>query len=378
MILFHKTNRVLICSHLFVVLLLGLLTNVYAQSSIAPKKLAIYYGMPSQVNGANGNINTAVDIFNDYDALVFGDSLEFPQYTGAIGQIPYYGCDQNSHFDHDATQQIIKLLKLNTKVYGYVSVGGENTARQCLPGVPTPLTITEMKARIDAWAAMGVAGIFLDEAEYGFGSTRSVQNTIEDYVHRKSLKVFINGFNPDDVFGTAIVNQVQYSSGNYSTVNMNPQGLRPHLGSDDTYLLEHFQIINGTFVDLQTWTSRSNKAYMYKQKYGSKIATITTQADDVNPPSPDCSLLFEKNKFAYAWWSTLLYGFDYMAWGEPSGFSSFGSCSNALPFHARPNLGNIGKFISPVMHDSQIYYRDTTTGVIEVDTTAHTGGFYSD
>jgi len=385
MIFFHKTNRLLICKHFFVVLFFGVLTNAnananaYAQSAIAPKKLAIYYGWPSLVNGANGNVNAAVDSFNDYDVVVFGDSLEFPQHIGAIGQIPDFGCDQNSHRDHDATQQIINLLKPKTKVYGYVSIGGEKTARQCygIP-TPTPLTVTEMKARINAWAAMGVAGIFLDEAEYGFGSTRTVQNTIEDYIHRKSLKVFINGFNPDHIFGTSIINQVHYGDNTLSTVNMNPKGVRAHLGPDDTYLLEHYQIINGTYVDVQTWLNRTNKAAMYKQKYGIKVATISTQAD-VNPINPDCSKLFDEDKFNYAWWSTLLYGFDYMAWGEPSGFSSFGSCSNTLPLHARPILGNIGRFVSPVLNDAlnaQIYYRDTTAGVIEVDTDSHTGGFY--
>ncbi|SFI20465.1 cadherin-like domain-containing protein [Nitrosomonas sp. Nm34] len=362
------------------------LTNiVHAQNTIAPKNIAIYYGMPSLVNGANGNVSTAVDVFNDYDAVVFGDSLQFPQYTGAFGQIPYFGCDQNSHFDHDLTQQIIKQLQPpsgKTQVYGYVSIGGENTARQC-NGIPVPLTVDEMKERIDAWANMGVVGIFLDEAEYGFGSTRTVQNEIVDYVHSKSLKAFINGYNPDDVFGTDIINEISYTTGYYantlSSVQMNPQGVAPRLGAMDIYLLEHYQVINGSFVEPQIWIDRSDKAHTYKQKYGTQIATITTQAD-VFPNKTDCTLLFEENKFDYAWWSTLLYGFDFMAWGEPSGFSSWGTCSNALPFHARPNLGDIGEFISSVMHplpnaQPPIHYRNTTTGVIEVDTSAHTGRF---
>ncbi|SDY96767.1 hypothetical protein SAMN05421754_103615 [Nitrosomonas sp. Nm58] len=369
---------------LFFALALWLSNTVLAQSAITPKNLAIYYGMPSLVNGANGNISVAVDVFNDYDVVVLGDSLEFPQYTGAIGQIPYYGCDQNSHFDHDFTQQIIKLLQPplgKTQVFGYVSIGGENTARQC-SGIPVPLTVDEMKARIDAWSNMGVAGIFLDEAEYGFGSSRIVQNEIVDYVHSKSLRVFINGYSPDDVFGTAVVNEVLYTTGYYantlSSVQMNPQGAAAHLGAMDIYLLEHFQVINGTFLDPQIWTDRSDKAYAYKQKYGTQIATVTTQAD-VSPNQADCTLLFEENKFDYAWWSTLLYGFDFMAWGEPSGFSAWGTCSSALPFHVRPNLGDIGEFISSVIHPlpnaQPIHYRDTTTGIIEIDTSTHTGRF---
>lgn len=384
MILSARFTQCFMHGCMFFALALWLSNTVHAQSTIAPKSLAFYYGMPSLVNGANGNISVAVDVFNDYDVVVLGSSLEFPQYTGAISQIPYYGCDQNSHFDHDFTQQIIQRLQPplgKTQVFGYVSIGGENTARQC-NGIPVPLTVDEMKARIDAWSNMGVAGIFLDEAEYGFGSSRIVQNEIVDYVHSKSLKAFINGYNPDDVFGTAVVNEVLYTTGYYantlSSVPMNPQGAAARLGAMDIYLLEHFQVINGTFVDPQIWTDRSDKAYAYKQKYGTQIATITTQAD-VSPNKADCTLLFEENKFDYAWWSTLLYGFDFMAWGEPSGFSAWGTCSNALPFHVRPNVGDIGEFISSVIHPSSdaqpIHYRDTTTGIIEIDTSTHTGRF---
>lgn len=373
----HKTNRLLICVHLFVVLFFGLLTNTYAQSAIAPKTLGIYYGWPSLVNKAKKKIKAAVKTFKAYDVVVLGDSLEFPQFTKAKRQFPNPGCKQNSHKDHDFTKKLIKLLKPKTKVYGYVAIGGENTNRKC-SGVPTPLTIPQMKAQIKAWKAMGVAGIFLDEAEYGFGTTRTVQNTAVDFVRRKKLKVFINGFHPDDVFGATIVNQVQYSNGNFSTVPMNPTGEPSHLRAGDIYLLENFQINNGDFVDVQTWTSRASKAYDYKQIFGVEVATITTQLD-VPPPYTDCNLLFDKNKFDYAWWSTLLYGFDYMGWGEPSGFSSGGSCSGYLPYHARPVLGNMGEFVSPVLNDAikgtQIYYRDTTAGVIAVDTNSHTGGF---
>lgn len=209
-----------------------------------------------------------------------------------------------------------------------------------------------------------------------------MQNEIVDYVHSKSLKVFIDGYNLDDVFGTAVVNEVSYTTGYYantlSSVQMNPQGVAARLGPADIYLLEHFQVINGTFEDPQSWTSRSDKAYAYKLEYGARIATITTQAD-VSPPEADCSLLFDENKFDYAWWSTLLYGFDFMAWGEPSGFSSWGTCSNALPFHVRPNLGDIGEYTATVTHplpnDAPVHYRDTTVGSIEIDTGAHTGRF---
>ena len=153
---------------------------------------------------------------------------------------------------------------------------------------------------------------------------------------------------------------------------MNPQGVRAHLGSADIYLLEHFQVLNGEFVDPSSGADRYSKAYAYKQKYGTRIATVTTQADS---PYKKCDELFDESKFDFAWWSTLLYGFDFMAWGEPSGFSSWGTCSNALPFHVRLNPGDIGVFSSRIVNTQPVYYRNTTAGIIDINTSDHTGEF---
>src|SRR4051812_44569564 len=42
----------------------------------APERLAIYYGYPSLVNGAGGDIGRAAAIFVNYDHIVWGDGLE--------------------------------------------------------------------------------------------------------------------------------------------------------------------------------------------------------------------------------------------------------------------------------------------------------------
>lgn len=198
-----------------IVLTIGVLFTVtesaYPQSPLLPKKLAIYYGQPSKVNGSGGNLDAAAEVFNDYDTVVLGDGLQFPQASTALGdppapgETPYYGCDQNRHFGHNNTVEIIRRLKTspnNTEVYGYVSIGGENTARRCSGDLntPVPLTPEEIRSRIDDWNNMGVSGIFLDEAEYGFGCSRERQNEAVDYVHSKGLKAFINAWDPDDVF----------------------------------------------------------------------------------------------------------------------------------------------------------------------------------
>lgn len=73
----------------------------------APAKLAIYYGYPSLVNEAGGNLTTATAHFAAFDVVVLGDGLEHP-----------------AHPDHANTVQIIAdLVAGGTEVYGYIDMG---------------------------------------------------------------------------------------------------------------------------------------------------------------------------------------------------------------------------------------------------------------
>lgn len=306
---------------LLILIFFTVVTAVHAESPLIPRKLAIYYGYPSLINGAGGNLTTATDVFNDYGVLVFGNGLQ-----------------DSGHPDHANTKIIIgnlKTLPNNTVVYGYI---------------PITLSIPEIKQRVDAWAEMGVGGIFVDQAGYDFGVSRQRQNEIVDYVHGKGLSVFINAWNPDDVF-SPVFNSMY-----------NPTSETTHLGNNDIYLLESFQIIGGEYQYPADWVIRSDKALAYKNQYGTRIATITT----VSAAKPD----FDQKKFDYAWWSTLLYGFDAMGWGE----LNFSALDSKLPFRTRPDPGEIGSaFISPVIHHPPIHRRTTTAVVIEVNTDTHTG-----
>jgi hypothetical protein len=358
----------------------------FARAEAAPvKSLAFYYGFPSAVNNASGSLNQAIDAFKRFDTVVFGDTIEFPQFKGATGQVRDFGCSQNSHSDHDNAQAIIDGLQApggHTQVFGYVSVGGENTYRRCTTqGPPVPLTLQEIKARIDMWAAMKVTGVFFDEAEYGFGSSRTLQNAAIDHAHSKSLWAFINGYSPHDVFSTQVLDRVKYSAGylqgKLSTEPMNGLGARSTLGPNDIYLLEHYQLLNGNFDDGAAWAARADAAANYSKSYGTWIATLTTQAD-VYPTPARCADLFSQSKYDYAWWSTLLYGFEYMSWGEPSGFSAWGTCANTLPEHQAPAIGPLGDFTGEVMHPSpgsNVHLRRTKNGQIEIDSVTHVGRF---
>jgi hypothetical protein len=303
--------------------------TVSAQSPLLPGKLAIYYGWPSLVNGSGGNLNAATEVFNDYDIVVFGDGLQY-----------------DSHQDHNNTATIINNLKTppnNTAVYGYIPIG-----------VTTGnLSMAEIQNRVNAWNAMGIAGIFLDETGYDFGVSRQRQNDIVDYVHNKGLSVFINAWNPDDVFSDAI------------EPTYNPAGISTHLDSNDIYLYESFQIILSDYQDATSWANKSDKALTYKNRFGTRMATVTT----VSPENPS----FNQGKLDYAWWSTLLYGFDFMGWGE----LFFSALDNNLPYRKRPDVGEIGSaFISfAVSHNSPLHTRTTTRGTIEVNTDTHMGRF---
>ena len=63
-----------------VILLLLYFILSFATATFLPDKLAIYYGWPSAVNGAGGDINVAAAVFDDYDQVVFGAGLEDPSH----------------------------------------------------------------------------------------------------------------------------------------------------------------------------------------------------------------------------------------------------------------------------------------------------------
>ena len=103
-----------------------------------PKRLCIYYGWPSLVQGANWNLTAALNTFNQFDLVVFGDGIASP-----------------SHGDHANTQTLIQSLNSFSKLtFGYVDLG-----------VTTQnLTTTQMQGIVSNWAAMGVQGIMWDDA----------------------------------------------------------------------------------------------------------------------------------------------------------------------------------------------------------------------
>ena len=296
--------------------------------SLIPKKLAIYYGYPSGVNGTFG-VNAAANVFKDYDLVVFGAGLE-----------------DTSHPDYENTKNIIAHVDLtNTKVFGYIDA---------------TLPLDTIQGKIDQWAATGVKGIFLDQFGYDFGVSRTKQREILWCIHEKgsgNLLAFVNAWNPDDVFGSA------------NDATFNPSGLSPNIKPSDIYLAESFAIKNGAFDDddlntngIKDWQDKANKLVAYRSTFGTKIAAIATTG----------SIPFDQNKADYSYFASILNKFNYWGWGE----EFFSASSGSLPFVTRkPFLGT--EFKGDIIVNNGKYQRRTNAG-ISLDTTNHTVDFIVD
>lgn len=228
-----------------------------------PAPTAIYYGYPSLVNSANGDLGKAARVFNAYRLIVLGDQLEF-----------------RSHPDHNNVQRILSMLT-NPRVFGYICIG----ATQRLP-------IEEVQSRVMAWKQTGVQGIFIDEAGNDFAVTHDRREKIFEFIHQMGLSIFVNAFNPDDVF---------------------EEGTR--LGKGDFYLLESFVVRLGELDESAAMNSRLEKVLRYRRHYKVGVVGVTTTTG-----------MFSAGLYRKACHAAAQASLDGFGWGEPS----FSSKSNTL------------------------------------------------
>jgi hypothetical protein len=254
-----------------------------------PKPLAIYYGIPGLVNGAAGDLARATSTFAEYDAVVFGDGLEFDDV------VPSRQPAGAGPVEYQRTKEIIARLSRSprrTAVFGYIDLGRTQK-----------LTLGDIRSRIGRWKGMGAAGIFFDEAGADFGVDRTRQNAAIATAHAEGMHAVLNAFNPDDVF------------------RIGPDGVKPRIGAGDAYLLESFAVRLGRVEDGRAWRDRVDRAIAGAAATGAAIwATTTTDGE------------YEQALMDYAWRSAVRAGVDAFAWGEPS----FGSADSRLPFRPRP------------------------------------------
>jgi hypothetical protein len=308
----------------------------------SPASLAIYYGYPSLVNGAKGDIEKAAAAFCIYDVVVFGDGLEFSdQQASRIAP--------GDPAEHQKVVHVIAAMKRRNpkiRVFGYVPLGDYQH-----------LTDEEIQERIRLWKAMGVSGIFLDEGSYDFGIlTRERQNRAVDYIHQQGLSAFMNGYFSDHIFG--LENEPLYSKGK----NKNSNHAAPLLDRRDLYLIESFQIREGAYDDPAQWQERMKKVLVYRKRYGTQLFAITTAGKQP----------FDAQKLNYGWWSAWLNDLDGFGWGEPN----FSASDNSLPDHRcamdASVLGRLNNKVGVVGTDQMRFWRRTGGAVVVLDTSKHT------
>ena len=311
------------------------------EGPVPPARLAIYYGIPSLVNGAGGDIERAAHVFASYDVVVLGDGLQYdsPRATGpSAGPV-----------EHERTLAIIRrlaALQPAVRLFGYVPLGDTQG-----------LSSAALADGVRRWRDMGIHGIFLDEAGYDFGVTRTRQNEMVELIHGAGLRVFANAFNPDDVLGTDVVPLNARGGGN-------PLGVSTRLGPGDLLLLESFVVRLGDVEPAEWFFERSRRAAAHSRRTGVGVMTVTTARPGGAFDASLCEL---------AWWGTVLWSFDGFGWGEPY----FAAPSSQLPLRtcrAVDALTSAGAYVSDVLREGTRFVRRTTEQAIEIDLARRRGG----
>jgi hypothetical protein len=315
---------------------LSLLSPQPQLRSHMPKRLAIYYGYPSVVNGAGGDVEKATSAFSMYDVVVLGDGVEFADHR--LDRDPKgVGADE-----HQKARRIIAALARRSpaaRSFGYICLGDSQR-----------LSEPEIRRRVRLWKRMGVSGIFLDEAGYDWKIIdRKRQNAAVAYIHGLGLSAFLNAFYPRDLFSQENV------------LGKNPDHVAPLLDGRDLFLLESFQVKNGTYEDVSEWQQRVDQAVSYRAQYGSAVFATTT--DRENQP-------FHPQTLAYAWWSAWLYDLDGFGWGEPN----FAGAAGILPdrgCNSAETMPMDSQGRSSVNTDGVRFWREAGTSLVVIDTADH-------
>lgn len=295
----------------------------FGAESITPKMpqhLLVFYGYPSLINGSNGNIASALDVFKNYDLIILGAGLEKP-----------------SHDDHIKTKQIIQNLKEinpDIEIFGYTNLGTLNTS---------PIfTDEELKQYIDDWTSMGVTGIFGDEFAFDFGVSRQRQNLFVDHAHSKGLNVMANSYVLENALEPEMGVETRLTSekGDYIM-------LESFFMSDDASVANNFAV----------QVERAKKAYFYARTTGIKVAALARiPISDYNSNSN------QSDRFSQAWYASAMFGFDAFQYTQ----SNFSAITSEVFFFENP-LESFGSGWK-----DKDWVREISSGRLERSTTSKT------
>jgi hypothetical protein len=298
----------------------GILAAMSTTKPFPPQRLAIYYGWPSGVNGAQ-SVEAAAAVFADYQRVVFG-----------------WGLQDKSHGDHRNTAAIIAALAERTRVYGYIPLGEA-----------TGLSPRQVKKAAKLWRKLGVGGVLLDEAGYDYGNTRKRQNQCLDAVRSQGLSPVLNAWKPSDLLSTF-------------PGQANPKGEPLALAAGDGLLYESYRVREGQLEEDQPWRDKIDG--FARRPAGVELWGVSTTTPGAGDPHwPD-----------YLVFCAILDGLDVVGWGEPE----FSAPDNALPPRAWPDLPPIGeiRLEGEVVPHGSAYARQTSLGLLRVDPTTTPAGSF--
>lgn len=313
-------------------------TDVPGWERPRPKKLLIYYGWPSSINGA-ATIDAAAAEYACYDYVVLGRRVEESVFPGRADVIKIIS-------------RVAELSRGATRIFGYVPLGRAKKDEK-LSDDKTPdrklderYTIAQLTERVNRWRDLAVSGVLLDEFGFDLGNDRQRQNDAVDAVHNAGLDVIANGWEPDDVFGTS--------------------GVDTKLLASDFYLCESWQLKMDEpdgYAKGADWSAKADKVRSYQQARQFRVLSVTTTK----------SAGFTASDLEYAWWSALLYGHEAFGWGEAT-FSAAAPMENSAPLRARPAKCPQRFSAGGVSASGTRHTRATDAGTAWVDTSTHTGG----
>lgn len=283
-----------------------------------PGYLCVYYGYPSLINNAKGDLKVASTEFSKFDLIILGDGLQ-----------------NTTHPDHANTKTIVANLTAQKRLtFGYVDLGvstnnySENTLRQ----------------QIDNWKQVGISGIMFDDAGFDYGVTRERQNVVIQHCRQQNLKVMMNAWNPDDVLG-----------GNSL------------MGENDYYLAESFLVGNNNYFDLNAWKKKADACHNYMKTKGVKIVCLATGGENIAPN------LNTSDSFSLAWTGTALYNFSYFQ------MTNFLYSANNNTVYFFPNLnesyGTVFEQADIQQESNSHYFRSTDTHTLHIYANGSTQGY---
>lgn len=226
---------------------------------VAPQSLAFAYGYEPWSVGGCTTPECAAERYVVFDHVVLGSGFE-----------------EATHPSHGGAAALAALLRdrrPDAELWGYVSlVGGPAGEGGRRDRIHTP---ADIGARAALWQAMGVTGVFLDEADLcrpdaqqcaldssgdEVAITRAHQNAAIDAIHALGLRVFANGYAPEDIVGEV-------------------GGVPSSLRADDVYLLENPTFAGGVKaggVDADAARARYLSARRLTTALGVRLAAVDT------------------------------------------------------------------------------------------------------